>query len=126
MSKETPPPYPGAAAPAAYPPGQYPPAGHVGPPPTDVREHRVIVSTGTISGPILVGPEPITTICPFCHATITSRMEVEANTKTHLFALLLCICVCWPCCFIPYCMDSCQSKKHFCPNCNAFLGSFSD
>ncbi|XP_066247642.1 lipopolysaccharide-induced tumor necrosis factor-alpha factor homolog [Euwallacea similis] len=131
MSKEAPPPYSGAPAPGfnppeTYPPGTYPPAGHVGPQTTHHTEHRVMVTTGNIGGPLLVGPNPMPTVCPFCHSSIVSTVETEANTKTHLFALLLCVFGCWPCCLIPYCMESCQSKKHFCPNCRAFLGTFSD
>ncbi|CAG9770576.1 unnamed protein product [Ceutorhynchus assimilis] len=141
MSKEAPPPYEGYGAPAPgfYPPGAYPqlppqhmgpppphhmgpPPQHMGPPPT--QEHTVIVTTTT--QPVMVGPDPMRTSCPHCHASITSAIETEPNTKTHLFALLLCVFGCWPCCCLPYCMDSCQSKKHFCPNCRAYLGTFSD
>ncbi|ENN78573.1 lipopolysaccharide-induced tumor necrosis factor-alpha factor [Dendroctonus ponderosae] len=128
MSKDVPPPYmsgpppgfnPGAPA-GHYAPGQYPP------PPTtsdQINEHQTVIVTHTA---LVLGPEPTRTVCPHCHANIVSTMEVEANTKTHLFALILCLFGCWPCCCIPYCMDSCQSKKHFCPNCRAYLGVFSD
>lgn len=129
MSKEGPPPFDGAPAPGfaphggVYPPGQYPPPPHHGGPPPP-PQHTVIVTTTTTAG--ILGPVPTTTSCPHCHATITTTIETEANTKTHLFALLLCVFGCWPCCCIPYCMDSCQSKKHFCPNCRAYLGTYSD
>lgn len=160
MSKETPPPYSAHPAPA---PGFVPPPGP--PPGPQVHQHRglsinyhmkiilmgrnfpVIVTTGTVAGPVMVGPDPMTTMCPYCHAQITTTMETEANTKTHLFALLLCVFGlvytsvvflstlyrvfiifdrCWPCCCIPYCTDTCQSRKHYCPNCRAFLGAYSD
>ncbi|XP_050300909.1 cell death-inducing p53-target protein 1-like isoform X2 [Anthonomus grandis grandis] len=143
MSKDGPPPYDGAPAPGfqqphgqyppgqypsgQYPPGQYPsgqyPPGQYPPPPQASNiQHTVIVG----GPPLTLGGEPMRTQCPHCHANITTSIETEANTKTHLFALLLCVFGCWLCCCIPYCMDSCQSKKHYCPNCKAFLGAYSD
>jgi len=127
MSKEAPPPYAGPnlgfqPPPGQYPPGHYPPPPHGGPPPPE--QQTVIVTT--ISHPAQVGSDPMRLTCPHCHANIVSAVETEANTKTHLFALLLCLFGCWPCCCIPYCMDSCQSKKHTCPNCGAYLGTYSD
>ncbi|KAF7267722.1 hypothetical protein GWI33_019080 [Rhynchophorus ferrugineus] len=132
MEKELPPPY--APQPVMYPPGAYPPPpqpGYPPPPqagyppigmPTPSVGHTVIVTT---TSPAAYGPEPIGVTCPYCHAAITTTVETEPNTKTHLSALLLFVCGCWLCCCIPYCMDSCQSKKHFCPNCKAYLAEYS-
>ncbi|XP_037926371.1 lipopolysaccharide-induced tumor necrosis factor-alpha factor homolog isoform X3 [Hermetia illucens] len=73
---------------------------------------------------IPVGPEPVRCVCPSCGAQIISKMKYEPTTKTHLIALLLCCCICWPCVCLPYCMDSCQNANHYCPNCDAFIGTY--
>ncbi|CAB3256673.1 unnamed protein product [Arctia plantaginis] len=71
-----------------------------------------------------MGPEPTPFVCKSCHAQIVTRIETKPTTKTHLFALLLCVIGCWPCVCIPYCVDSCNNTNHYCPNCNAYLGSY--
>ncbi|KAK2586575.1 hypothetical protein KPH14_011455 [Odynerus spinipes] len=70
------------------------------------------------------GPETQRMICPYCSANVSTRVETEANAKTHLFALLLCLIGCWPCAPCPYCVDSCLVKKHYCPSCKSYLGQF--
>ncbi|XP_022191463.1 lipopolysaccharide-induced tumor necrosis factor-alpha factor homolog [Nilaparvata lugens] len=73
--------------------------------------------------PQQLGPHSQTITCPSCQKVITTRVDQEATIKTHLFALLLCVLMCWPCACIPYCTDSCKASNHYCPNCDAFLGS---
>ncbi|XP_060535089.1 lipopolysaccharide-induced tumor necrosis factor-alpha factor-like [Cylas formicarius] len=128
MAKDAPPPYSETAPPpgpgfVAPPQHGYPPPPHPGyaPPPTE--QHTVIITHTTTTG---LGPRPHGMRCPSCHADIVTTVETEPNTKTHLIALLLCMFVCWPCVCLPYCMDTCQSQKHYCPNCRAYLGSYSD
>ncbi|XP_071574949.1 uncharacterized protein [Temnothorax nylanderi] len=60
--------------------------------------------------------------CPHCHADISTRVVPEANTKTHLLAVLLCSRGCWCCAPCPYYMDSCRVHRHYCPACSNFLG----
>ncbi|KAL2744851.1 lipopolysaccharide-induced tumor necrosis factor-alpha factor [Vespula maculifrons] len=82
------------------------------PPPPPPRPH-IIVSFGKKSQ---------LTVCTYCGARISTRVETEASIKTHLIALFLCLigaCCCAP---IPYCIDSCLIIKHYCPLCNSFLG----
>ncbi|XP_030766101.1 lipopolysaccharide-induced tumor necrosis factor-alpha factor homolog [Sitophilus oryzae] len=130
MEKQVPPPYqagpPGFVPPpqpGVYPPGEYPPPPHGGPPPP--HGGPVTVATVVVSAtPTMYGPNPAHVTCPHCHASVTTSVEKSASTKTHLFAALLCLLGCWPCVCVPYCMDSCLEKKHTCPSCNAFLGSY--
>ncbi|KAK5642965.1 hypothetical protein RI129_009132 [Pyrocoelia pectoralis] len=79
-----------------------------------------------VSPPTVFGPNPLPLTCAHCHKQVTSRVQSESATKTHLFALILCLVGCIPCCLIPYCMDSCQSQNHYCSHCNAFLGSYNN
>ncbi|CAH1984425.1 unnamed protein product [Acanthoscelides obtectus] len=131
--------------------------------------------------PIALGPDPASLTCPHCHARVTTTMKAAANTKTHIIALILCVCLkkilimepwlcsydnfqpsklfrmskktfidlaamvgkndekkysqdriqvdiiqCIPCVCIPYCCDSCQTLQHYCPNCQAYLGSYAN
>ncbi|KAL0839411.1 hypothetical protein ABMA28_016136 [Loxostege sticticalis] len=78
----------------------------------------------TIASVVPVGPKPAQVTCPSCHASIMSRVDHKSTTKTHLIALALCLCLCWCCVCVPYCMDSCQNADHYCPNCNAYLGTY--
>ncbi|KAJ8726876.1 hypothetical protein PYW08_015273 [Mythimna loreyi] len=73
----------------------------------------------------IMGPKPASITCASCNQQIVTRVELKASTKTHLFALLLCF-VFWPCVCLPYCIDSCQNADHYCPNCNAYIGSYTD
>nr|XP_023023473.1 lipopolysaccharide-induced tumor necrosis factor-alpha factor homolog [Leptinotarsa decemlineata] len=114
------PPQPGFNAPPGN--SMYPPLPQQPPQQQMPQSNTVIVHQAVL--PMMLGPKPTTMVCPSCHAQITSTVQTEATTKTHLFALLLCLFACWPCCCIPYCMDSCQSQTHYCPNCNAFLGKY--
>ncbi|KAJ8970698.1 hypothetical protein NQ317_000596 [Molorchus minor] len=71
--------------------------------------------------PLVLGPLPASLTCPSCHAQITTNVESESNTRTHLFALILCL-VFFPCVCVPYCIDSCKNQNHYCPHCHAFIG----
>ncbi|KAB0795883.1 hypothetical protein PPYR_09944 [Photinus pyralis] len=76
-----------------------------------------------MSTPASFGPNSATLTCPYCHKGITTLVRAESSSKTHLFAVLLCFV---SCCCIPYFMDSCKNKNHYCPSCNAFLGAYTN
>ncbi|XP_063987207.1 lipopolysaccharide-induced tumor necrosis factor-alpha factor homolog isoform X2 [Diachasmimorpha longicaudata] len=102
---------------------QAPPPGFVPPPPyTAGPPHAAAPAPVIMVQHVALGPESQRMACPHCHADISTRVESESNTKTHLFALLLCLIGCWPCAPCPYCMDSCLAKKHYCPACNSYIG----
>lgn len=113
MSKEIPHPPPPGFAPSP-PPGFAPPPP---PPPYNPGPQNVVI----VGGPQF-GSESQRLVCPYCHANITTSVATEANTKTHLFALILCVLGLWCCAPCPYCVDSCMVKKHYCPSCKAYLG----
>ncbi|XP_006623352.1 lipopolysaccharide-induced tumor necrosis factor-alpha factor homolog isoform X1 [Apis dorsata] len=109
-----PPPPPGFIPPIPPPPyGEFPPQSQSQP---QSQPHIIVI------GNTQFGSESQQLTCPYCHAQISTRVETESNMKTHLFALLLCAFGFWCCVPCPYCIDSCLSKKHYCPACNAYLG----
>ncbi|KAF2897087.1 hypothetical protein ILUMI_09087 [Ignelater luminosus] len=89
------------------------------------HKSNTVVITG---GPNVIladfGPEPQILKCPYCYNFISTRVRSAATTKTHLWAVLLCMCCCWLCSCCPYLIDSCQDRNHYCSHCNAYLGSY--
>ncbi|XP_053962590.1 lipopolysaccharide-induced tumor necrosis factor-alpha factor-like isoform X3 [Anastrepha ludens] len=103
----------------------YTPAQHYQPPPPPIPSHTETVIIQT-SHPMLVpvSSEPTRIVCPSCHAQVLTTVKHQVTTRTHVWALILCLICCWPCVCVPYCMNSCQNANHYCPNCNAFIGSY--
>lgn len=78
-------------------------------------------------GPLVIvafGPNSQTCTCPYCSHLVSTSVKSRATMKTHVMACVLCSIMAWCCCFCPYCMDSCQDRNHYCPNCNNYLGSY--
>ncbi|XP_037822460.1 lipopolysaccharide-induced tumor necrosis factor-alpha factor homolog [Lucilia sericata] len=128
MDKSQPPPYspPGFTPAQVYQPGQpqqplYPPMPQPQPLP---QQSTVIIQTTTRPNLVAIGNGPTHIQCPSCHAEILTTVKHTANSRTHCWALVLCLFICWPCVCVPYCMDSCQSANHYCPNCNAYIGTY--
>ncbi|EDX08239.1 lipopolysaccharide-induced tumor necrosis factor-alpha factor homolog [Drosophila simulans] len=76
------------------------------------------------ASPNVLGQCPSMATCPSCGVRRETKVEFEPNTKTHLMALLICMLGGICCCCIPYCTDSCQSAKHTCSSCGAFVGTY--
>ncbi|KAF2883732.1 hypothetical protein ILUMI_22439 [Ignelater luminosus] len=123
-------PQPGYAQPGypqpGYPQPGYPsgPGIYIPPGQQQALGTTVVVTTGPPVSQF--GPAPQAMTCPHCHKEITTRLQVEAGMKTHLFAFMFCMLLCIPCIAIPYCVDSCKNKNHYCPECGAFLGVYQD
>ncbi|KAJ8724902.1 hypothetical protein PYW07_015860 [Mythimna separata] len=101
-----------------------PPYTGGGPPPVVITQPTVAYQVPVIVGGQM-GPKPAPITCRSCNQQIVTRVELKSSTKTHLFALLLC-CVFFPCACLPYCIDSCHNADHYCPNCNAYIGSYTN
>jgi len=131
-----------ADAGAVYPPlpraseGQFPPSYDqaTGPPPqlgfhpvqlqqAPYPNQPVLQNTIIMAPP--VGPHSTRITCRSCQADISTRVSYDTSSRTHLFALLCCI-IFFPCACVPYCMDSCKDTNHYCPNCNAYIGTYRD
>lgn len=71
-----------------------------------------------------LGPRPCLVTCPSCRQQQMSNITYENTTKTHLFALALCVVGLCCCSCIPYLVDTCKNVNHYCRNCNAYLGAY--
>ncbi|KAB0795881.1 hypothetical protein PPYR_09942 [Photinus pyralis] len=132
MGKDAPPPYEQAASPNI---GFNVPANPPAPAHTFVQgsgqpiyapSGASIVVTNTPVVQVAFGPQPQPVTCPYCHQQTTSKIITEASSRTHIIAVVLCLIGCIPCCLIPYCMDSCQNRNHYCSSCSAYLGMYND
>ncbi|BFG06381.1 lipopolysaccharide-induced tumor necrosis factor-alpha factor homolog [Drosophila madeirensis] len=77
-----------------------------------------------MQAPNVLGDRPSMATCPSCGVRRNTAVTFEPSTKTHLLAVGICL-LGGICCFcIPYCNDSCQTAKHTCSSCGAYVGSY--
>lgn len=101
MDKSQPPPYSAAPAPGfvpaqTYQPGQpqpplypqMPPQAYPPPPP---QQSTVIIQTTTRPNLVAIGSGPSHVQCPSCHAEILTSVKHTPNSRTHCWALVLCL-----------------------------------
>ena len=61
--------------------------------------------------------------CNQCNQVVTTRIEYENGTTVFVAAGATCFFGCWlGCCLIPFFIQDLKDAKHFCPNCNNYLG----
>ncbi|XP_068628057.1 lipopolysaccharide-induced tumor necrosis factor-alpha factor homolog [Battus philenor] len=123
------PPYPGPplAAPASHPNVQGIAVNettvvHNGPFLVPTAVPAVVVSQPLGYQPM--GYQPTVYDCKSCNHRVLTRIERRPSSRTHLFALCLCLIGCWPCACLPYCMDACNNADHYCTNCGTYIGSY--
>ncbi|VUZ43507.1 unnamed protein product [Hymenolepis diminuta] len=69
------------------------------------------------------GEVPMNVHCDYCNRAVITETEITPGTCTYLACLGLCLAGCdLGCCFIPFCVDSCQDVRHYCPICKRQLG----
>ena len=55
--------------------------------------------------------------CPFCRAQTVTRTRNRIDGLTMIAVVVMCFLF-WPLFWLPLCMPSCKSTKHYCMHCN--------
>ncbi|XP_038067651.1 calcium-binding protein P-like [Patiria miniata] len=132
--------YPPQGQPGYPPQGQpgYPPQGQPGYAPQGQPGYPPPGTVGYHAGTTVVTAQPaVTTViqqsfrefpvqcqCPNCHNQVTSQVTYVTGTLAWLLCLIMFFFGLWICCFIPFCIDSCQDAIHNCPVCKYQLATF--
>ncbi|CAF0852247.1 unnamed protein product [Rotaria sordida] len=97
----------------------------------DGIKYQTVNPTSTVMYGVQVIPlasfnrNPTQCTCSHCRSMIITRLEETNGLLTWLLCIFLCVFGCWlGCCLIPFCIPDLQNVKHYCPNCNAFLGEY--
>ena len=77
------------------------------------------------SGPMMgsMPSTPCPSRCPGCGQQVVSRVVNSVGTITWAWAIALLLIIPFGCCFIPFFVPGCKDQQHFCPHCNALLGT---
>uniref|UniRef100_A0A669DPD8 LITAF domain-containing protein n=1 Tax=Oreochromis niloticus TaxID=8128 RepID=A0A669DPD8_ORENI len=59
--------------------------------------------------------------CPYCHTNVVTKIEYKIGPYTWMVCGLLAVFMCWPFCFIPFCVNDCKDVEHSCPSCNGII-----
>lgn len=69
---------------------------------------------------LTLSPEQVT--CPYCRCAFQTRCENVIGAGTILASAALCLLGCVPCSWIPFCIDDLKDVRHYCSNCDNYLG----
>ncbi|CAK9817659.1 Lipopolysaccharide-induced tumor necrosis factor-alpha factor homolog [Anthophora quadrimaculata] len=102
------------------------------PPPSYAQTQGICLASYSMDHLLPISPNtsrqwssrPTTAVCPRCTIIVVTTVQVRHSINTHATAFALFLCGCWPCCLIPYCLNTCKTIDHYCPVCRAYLGTY--
>ncbi|CAN9505280.1 unnamed protein product [Ophioblennius macclurei] len=135
--QENAPPYPGPPMNYGGPtpqPGQYPQQGFPPPsvPPPGVYQGvsyapppgaPLTTVTHVVAAPQLLDT-PARVVCPHCQQSVVTNTNHTAGLLAWAICGGLTLFGCFLCCFIPFCIDSCQDVEHRCPSCHQLISIY--
>ncbi|CAJ0934776.1 unnamed protein product, partial [Mesorhabditis belari] len=74
--------------------------------------------------PRSLGPYPTVVTCPNCKQVNPTTTFAEPGLLTWLVCCGTAIIGLWPCCLLPFCVDSCQDSEHRCGKCKKYIGTY--
>lgn len=90
------------------------------PRPSSPSHHRPATTNHNVHGPSFrmnTYNYPTTISCPNCRSTVLTVVNLESGNTTYLWCTFLGCCVSPLLCCIPFLMESCLDKSHYCPHC---------
>ncbi|XP_031720718.1 cell death-inducing p53-target protein 1 homolog [Anarrhichthys ocellatus] len=60
-------------------------------------------------------------MCPYCQNIVITQIGYVTGSYTWMIFGILAVFMCWCCCCIPFCVDSCKDVEHSCPHCHNVL-----
>ncbi|XP_060941179.1 lipopolysaccharide-induced tumor necrosis factor-alpha factor-like [Limanda limanda] len=120
------PPYPG-------PPAGFDMGGYQGGPPTAIYSVQPAYQYSQQQPQIIHPVNPVVMVqqlpteapahmmCPRCQTTVLSEVKYIYGLCTWMTCGILGVLMCWPCCFIPFCVDAIKDVQHSCPECHTVL-----
>ncbi|KAK2815824.1 hypothetical protein Q5P01_026291 [Channa striata] len=60
-------------------------------------------------------------MCPSCQNSVVTSLDYKSGLLTWLICGILGLFLCWPCCWIPFCVDATKDVEHICPVCQSVL-----